>query len=205
MTYKLSNDPFVTASSMPPFAKMNQVFTTEELDRMCHYFASKGTDPGKIGTTGGDTMDTGLRKSGIKMHEYTAETSWIFERLNNAIADGNSHFFRFDLVGYDYLQYTEYKAPGEKYGYHTDMPYGPNHNLEKHLMRKLSFSLILSDPADYTGGEFEFMIESNKPWPVPQERGDLILFPSWLLHEVKPITRGLRKSLVGWILGPKFV
>jgi len=181
------------------------VFTATELDRMCAYFSSKGIEAGLVGKTGGDTMELELRKSGIKMHEYTAETSWIFERLNDAIEKGNSHFFRFNLVGYDYLQYTEYKAPDEKYGYHTDMPYGPNHSLEKHLMRKLSFSLILSEPSDYEGGEFEFMIESDKPWPIPQTRGDLIMFPSWLLHEVKPVTRGIRKSLVGWVLGPKFI
>jgi PKHD-type hydroxylase len=205
MTYKLSNNPFVTAATMPPFAKMNQVFTNEEIDRMCDYFTSKGTKSGQIGKTGGDTTDIELRKSGIRMHEYTPETSWFFERLNNAIYDGNSHFFRFNVVGYDYLQYTEYKAPDERYGYHTDMPYGANHSLEKHLMRKLSFSLILSDPADYVGGEFEFMIESDKPWAIPQARGDLIIFPSWLLHEVKPVTQGIRKSLVGWVLGPKFV
>jgi len=205
MTYKLSNDPYVTAATMPPFAKLGQVFTSEEINRMCAYFTSKGTELGQIGKATGDTTDMELRKSGIKMHEYNADTSWIFERLNNAISDGNSHFFRFNIVGYDYLQYTEYNAPDERYGYHTDMPYGPNHSLEKHLMRKLSFSLILNDPTEYDGGQFEFMIESNKPWAIQQNKGDLIIFPSWLLHEVTPVTRGIRKSLVGWVLGPKFV
>ena len=39
---------------------------------------------------------------------------------------------------------------------------------------------------------------------LPKEQGKLILFPSYVLHEVKPVTKGERYSLVAWITGPQF-
>ena len=41
---------------------------------------------------------------------------------------------------------------------------------------------------------------------VPElKKGAMILFPSFLLHKVSPVTKGTRNSLVGWVRGPNFV
>jgi PKHD-type hydroxylase len=61
----------------------------------------------------------------------------------------------------------------------------------------------LSDPADYDGGELEFMMHRSV---VQAERaqGTVVLFPSFLQHRVRPVTRGVRRSLVFWVHGPPF-
>jgi predicted 2-oxoglutarate/Fe(II)-dependent dioxygenase YbiX len=39
---------------------------------------------------------------------------------------------------------------------------------------------------------------------IPKEQGTLIAFPSFMLHEVSPIKKGTRYSLVAWITGENF-
>ena len=72
------------------------------------------------------------------------------------------------------------------------------------VCRKLSFSLILSDPSEYEGGQFQIMSYNNKMYEVPQEKGNLIIFDSQAVHRVRPIKSGVRKSLVGWVIGPRW-
>jgi PKHD-type hydroxylase len=70
-------------------------------------------------------------------------------------------------------------------------------------VRKLSFSVMLTDPEEYEGGELLLKIDSF-PITPPNKKGTVIFFPSYVLHEVTPVTKGTRKTLVGWVLGPKF-
>jgi PKHD-type hydroxylase len=62
-------------------------------------------------------------------------------------------------------------------------------------------SVQLSEPDEYEGGELEFL---NFEQPIPKDIGSLIVFPSYLVHRVNPVTRGLRRSMVSWISGPPF-
>jgi PKHD-type hydroxylase len=69
---------------------------------------------------------------------------------------------------------------------------------------KLTAILNISTEA-YEGGDFELIVTSlDSPVTIPKEKGKLIIFPSFLFHRVTPVTRGVRKSLVSWIYGPKF-
>jgi PKHD-type hydroxylase len=72
--------------------------------------------------------------------------------------------------------------------------------------RKLSLTLLLNDDNDdFEGGEFQ--INNGKqetPITVDMFKGRAVLFPSFMIHRVKPVTKGVRKSLVVWVLGPKF-
>jgi Uncharacterized iron-regulated protein len=61
----------------------------------------------------------------------------------------------------------------------------------------------MSDPAAYDGSDLE-MNATGRPEMLPRERGKLILFPSYQLHRVTPVTRGKRSALVAWIGGPPF-
>lgn len=67
-------------------------------------------------------------------------------------------------------------------------------------LRKISAVAILSSRANYTGGEFMLKPE-HKEIKVAPEQGSLILFPSFVLHKVDPVTSGLRHSLVMQIGG----
>jgi PKHD-type hydroxylase len=84
------------------------------------------------------------------------------------------------------------------------MHIGKDIPLDLLIPRKLSFSLVLSDSADYEGGALEFFTSSAGPSEAEQKRGRVIAFPSYMVHRVTPITKGVRKSIVFWVVGPKF-
>jgi PKHD-type hydroxylase len=70
-------------------------------------------------------------------------------------------------------------------------------------LRKLSISIQLSAPEDYEGGDLE-LLYGHQPEPMARARGAFIVFPSFMLHRVTPVTRGTRWSLVAWILGTRW-
>jgi PKHD-type hydroxylase len=61
----------------------------------------------------------------------------------------------------------------------------------------------LSDPSEYEGGELR-LHTSQEPVIIRKEKGMVVCFPSYTLHEVTPVTRGERYTLVGWVHGPAF-
>jgi PKHD-type hydroxylase len=67
-------------------------------------------------------------------------------------------------------------------------------------LRKISLVVQMSDPEDYEGGSLE--LNTGGPIVEPTKtKGSVIIFPSYLLHRVTPVTSGLRKSLVLWAGG----
>lgn len=76
-------------------------------------------------------------------------------------------------------------------------------------IRKLSVTVSLSDPADYDGGNLKFDLGPHRSdrYHTCEEirpRGSIIVFPSHIHHQVTPVTRGTRYSLVAWSLGKPF-
>jgi predicted 2-oxoglutarate/Fe(II)-dependent dioxygenase YbiX len=67
--------------------------------------------------------------------------------------------------------------------------------------RKLTVLLFLND--NFEGGKFYLMNGENKVYPR-QNPGDVIVFPSFLMHGVEPVTSGIRKTIVTWMVGPYF-
>ena len=104
------------------------------------------------------------------------------------------------LTDIEPLQYSEYGVGGE-YGWHRDVHEKPYPN---GLVRKMSFSTILND--DFEGGEFD--IETKNPADKKRydtfdnKKNNTIIFPSHMWHRVRPVKSGVRKSIVGWVLGP---
>jgi len=94
------------------------------------------------------------------------------------------------------IQFTSYKAPDGKYERHVDRAF-------KGKVRKLSVTVQLSNSKDYTGGEL-CLYEDNKPIIMNKSQGYLIVFPSFIMHQVKQVTQGERCSLVCWMGGNQF-
>ena len=105
----------------------------------------------------------------------------------------NNENWQFKLEDMDHLQFLIYDV-GDKYNYHLDI--GPGEN----MTRKLSIVIPLSSEESYEGGELLIKIgETEKS--VPLKQGHAILFPSYILHKVTPVTKGRRFMLVGWMKG----
>ena len=142
---------------------------------------------------------------------------WVYDLvwpyLNTANKNAGWHY------DYDYaeqFQYTVYHKGGI-YVWHVDSDtdhhaaYPMDHNPESQRgkIRKLSMTVNLSKEDEYEGGNLKFdlgphcgdryieCIESRK-------RGSIIVFPSSIHHQVTPITKGIRHSLVMWSLGKPF-
>jgi len=64
--------------------------------------------------------------------------------------------------------------------------------------------LLLSDPETYDGGNLQLLDEGGSSYIAPRKRGTIILFDSRTQHRVQKVTRGVRKSIVGWVVGPRF-
>ena len=75
--------------------------------------------------------------------------------------------------------------------------------VDKFSRRKISITVQLSDPSEYEGGDLQIKINAGQS-DTPKGLGNVVIFPSYLLHRVTPVTKGLRRSLVLWITGPAF-
>ena len=136
--------------------------------------------------------------------------SWINETLKPYIDKANQDCgwnLQWDYT--EKAQFTEYEK-GQYYKWHIDQldkPYGERFDKDwQGKVRKLSVTVSLSDPEDYEGGRLEFYTSTPYEQKVIScdqilDKGSLIVFPSFIWHQITPITKGTRKSLVLWNLG----
>lgn len=149
----------------------------------------------ETGMTGGGKVE--MRKSDV-VWLFPNDCKWVFERIAHVVKSLNERFFKFDIFGLmEGLQFTRYQSNDERYGRHVDA--GP----ALASVRKLSFSMQLSDPQSYEGGDLLLHL-SEQPTKMSREQGFVALFPSFTLHEVTPVTKGTRYSLVAWVTGKPF-
>ncbi len=186
------------------FYTFNDFFSDEEIKKIKHHAISLPIEPGKtLGQVGRlvseQDISITLRECEVKWLHINPEISWLFTKIHKCVTSVNESFFHYDLNSAEPLQYTVYHSPGGTFGQHIDM--AP----DKGLHRKLSFSIQLSDPTEYQGGDvliychsLEHSITANK------NKGSITIFPSFTIHEVKPVINGMREALVGWFSGPPF-
>ena len=174
---------------------------------------------------GDDVFDKSIRKSS---NAWINGSNWVSGFVWYYIMKANRENFRYDIEGLDNneIQYTEYKK-GEYYDWHIDdyinrcmindklLTSDDNHGenlaiLNGEYIRKLSFSIQLSGPEDYEGGELEFKSNSygeegeKQTFFTPNKKGTIIIFDSRVKHRVCEVKSGVRKSLVGWVVGPRW-
>ena len=173
------------------YAYSEKAFTPKECEKIIKIAKDKGLIQG---TTRGKSY---VRESKITWLYPDDNLDWVFRKITDIVLNLNDRFFQFDLHGLNEgLQFTNYKAPSNKYGKHIDRSVNS-------LIRKLSLSIQLTDPKEYEGGEL-FLYEDEKGTEMKKEQGTLVLFPSYMLHEVKSVTKGERNSLVAWVTGKQF-
>lgn len=144
-----------------------------------------------------EKLDVEVRNSEVGWLYSTHGVDWAFRKMTDIVSELNEKYFGFDLFGaLEGFQFTKYEAPSGKYGKHVDATFNKR-------VRKLSFTLQLSDPKDYEGGDL-CLYAGGKPDKMKKERGHVVVFPSYVLHEVTPVTKGTRYSLVSWITGKPF-
>ena len=89
-------------------------------------------------------------------------------------------------------------AVGQRYGPHMDNPIMPLDGTDRVFRTDVSGTLFLSEPDEYDGGELTIETASGTR-AIKRAAGDLILYPSGSLHQVTPVTRGMRLCALLWI------
>jgi len=183
-----------------PFAWWEGAFNEQQINWLQQQ-ARNGKQKAEVGVGGVGSVNANIRRSNLNWLPNTPETSWVFETLAHAVSSLNAQFFRFNLVGFgEHIQLTNYDESEQgMYGWHVDM--GPSVTSP---CRKLSIVMQLSDPVDYEGGVLEIQPHGKEIIKMRKQRGLIVAFPSWTLHQVTPVTQGNRQSLVAWISGPPF-
>jgi PKHD-type hydroxylase len=175
------------------YAFWNNAFSKEECQKIINIAKDKGLIKG---TTKGVTKD--VRDSKVSWLYPVDGMDWVFRRVTDITLNLNERFFKFDLFGLNEgFQFTNYEAPSGKYGKHVDRAINSP-------VRKLSISIQLTNPEEYEGGELKLYDGEEEGIVMDKAQGTLIIFPSYVLHEVIPITKGTRNSLVTWITGKQF-
>ena len=152
------------------------------------------------------------KKARISDISWTNE-QWVIDLVWPYMMGANERAgWNFDITAVESMQITKYK-PGSFYTWHRD---GPSDCLSVYKMpgnkfidgnvRKLSMTILLN--GNYKGGEFQFVnynkLENKVETPDFKNAGSVIVFPSFMEHQVVPVTKGTRYSLVAWFVGPPF-
>ena len=155
---------------------------------------------------------------------WLSASNWIVPWIQTYITTINQTYFQYDLTGIDAgnAQYTQYDE-GQFYQWHIDAelqlmndliePFFPGQGMninttvqllanQNQYIRKLSFTLQLND--DYEGGELQLLYNHHDLVTTPKKCGMLTVFDSRIPHRVRKVKSGQRKSLVGWMVGPRW-
>lgn len=181
------------------FLSQDDFLTDEEFSIIEKHCAKLIPIPAKTYDTIGNQIVDETRRCTFSALNYFPALDFFFEKITKTVQTLNAKNYNFDLTGiFEPLQYLQYDSSilGH-YDSHVD---SGALNIPP---RKLSIVIQMSDPSEYEGGELQLFTHSE-PYSIPKKKGRLIVFPSYVLHKVTPVTSGLRKSIVGWIAGPAF-
>ena len=167
----------------------------------------------------GDNLNKDKRNS---QNAWIPTDYWLGGFMWHYVQRANRENFLYDLkcIDGENMQYTRYEE-GQYYNWHQDAGLGQyykpetvgNHgdaraadfvNVNVEDVRKISFTLQLSDPDDYEGGNVQLLSDEGYSYISPRKRGSIILFDSRTPHRVLKVTKGVRKSIVGWAVGPRW-
>lgn len=154
----------------------------------------------QAGVTEKAIINLELRETKIKWLDTMSPLGCLMQAYLNAA----NHYagWNYDIRYMEKVQIGKYSEEENSfYDWHIDTSV-PNSNEEQ---RKLSISLLLSDPKEYEGGRLEFKeLTKEQNEKLLPTRGSIVVFPSFIDHRVTPVTKGIRYSAVTWMIGNKF-
>ena len=153
--------------------------------------------------------NTGSYSSGDSGKEQTFDRNELLKIINNKELEFvaeivssftqtvNDKYWNFNIKGFaEPLQFLTYKKGG-KYDSHMDINW---ENLNsKRPNRKITTIIQLTDDDKYYGGDLKIDVDNKNDFFIPRKKGDIVCFPSFLLHKVFPVKKGVRHSIVSWL------
>lgn len=141
-----------------------------------------------------------VRSSKIKWIPHSDDWNWLYNKFQDMIAEANDELWNFNIYDIvEEIQYTEYHASDMgHYDWHQDI--GPGDA----SLRKISLTVQLTDSNLYEGRDLEIWQGGEVRDKTPRGSGIVIIFPSYMMHRVTPVTKGVRRSLVLWVGGEHY-
>ena len=186
--HKIAHSPIVFEEILPDYL-------IDLIEQRVSEIEEEDWETGEIGNDEGGGEFPESRQCDVS---WIAELDWVSTIFTHYFHIANREIFEYDLTEMESVQVTRYDK-NHFYGWHSD--YGTS--ADKGLTRKLSMSIILSDPEEYSGGKLQFIDYQGKVQNVDKTRGTVVVFDSRTPHRVTPVLRGQRISLVAWMMGPK--
>jgi PKHD-type hydroxylase len=188
----------------------NQYLNKSTCERIIRELKPLCKEEGKIGSEKeslNSILDLEVRKAKT-CFIYATDTryEYIFDLFWKTAIRANDDFFQFHISKLSYIQFSEYDSLVKgHYKAHRDV-FWINGDPVYH--RKLSGMIQLSDPSTYEGGNFDIVDRdiSSRPTLLNEVRnqGTILYIPSFVEHQVTPVTKGVRYSLVAWFEGKKW-
>lgn len=162
-------------------------------DEIVKYGNSQVLQKGLIGPEGKVSDNANIRKSDICF----LDDKWIYDEVLPYIHTANKNAgWNFNWDWSESMQFTKYRSDTEDgdqfYGWHSDdlpEPFGDqSHPNYKGKVRKLSATINLTDPSEYTGGDFEIDLRNNEhgrnviTLDRIKPKGTMVVFPSFVPH-----------------------
>ena len=178
---------------------IKNLFDKENIQVLLELTGKLETSPAQVGDQSMGAIEPSVRRSNVAWITPDTCPPELAKHFQQAFLEVNKKHFEFELLGTESYQYTVYDQNySGTYNWHIDTHMLPDGNI-----RKLSMSLLLTDPREYEGGRL--LLNNQGNIVVAEEaQGKAIFFPSWMPHCVTPITKGNRKVLVVWAHGPRF-
>ena len=192
----LNNYPMQNYTMLPYFSD-KPLFSEKECDHINKLGYSQEFEYQK---TALNTVDLSVFNCKINSILPSQETNYIYDRIRQLINEMNNKYWFFKIYEFaEPLKFIEYNETFRGFvNLHSDLG---NEGIFK--FRKLSVIIQLSDENSYEGGDL-ILQHYEKPCKMSRKRGSVIIFPSFLLHKVEPVTKGIRNSLVIFAYGPPF-
>ena len=140
-----------------------------------------------------------ISKGGVnfKNFDFNDTTQKCFDIIHKKVTETNKKSYNFELDTYleqKYIEYSDNNTPN----FHLGI--GP----ELYNQRKLTYIIHTNDPSEYEGGELHLFLNYDKIFKIPNLKGTIVIFPSFILHRITPVTKGTKKLVIGFVGGKPF-
>jgi PKHD-type hydroxylase len=179
----------------------DHIFSDKECDEIVRSAERQTPKEARIGSAGAGAVKAKVRSVLEQVLPVDPANGFPVVRILGEICRMNSGLWYFELTGFvpdDPPQLLTYRGgTGDHYDWHIDI------GMENTASRKLGFTVQLSASSEYDGGDLEFhSVQVDRE--AFRRKGTMLVFPTYWLHRVSPLTRGTRRVIVGWVHGPSF-
>lgn len=170
-----------------------EVFSKTDLSKLNEHLAKGEWLDGKI--------TAGAQASAVKQNQQLDESSTLAHHLGDIVLDALAQQPLFMSAALPLKifppMFNRYQGK-QTYGNHVDNAIRFVPGTTTRVRSDLSATLFLSEPDDYKGGELVIQEQFGEQ-NIKLNAGDLILYPSSSLHQVKPVIDGERLACVMWM------